>query len=167
MPISPEKEKPFVRHGWRLLAWSQITSQLEELRRDVRRIAETDPEGYRQHPRVKLFAAVRRLLLEIIPTDPNAPEFRLGNTLGAEHRHWRRAKFNGRFRLFFRFQSSTQTIIYVWMNDENTLRKSGGRTDPYSVFYQMLERGRPPSDWDGLLRESATLKDESPSSEAP
>lgn len=158
MPISPEEE-PFVRHGWRLLAWSQIASQLEELRRDVRRIAAADPGGYRQHPRVKLFAAVSRLLLDVIPADPNAPEFRLGNTLGAEHRHWRRAKFSGRFRLFFRFQSTTRTLIYVWMNDENTLRKAGGRSDPYSVFHQMLERGRPPSGWDDLLGESATLRD--------
>jgi toxin YhaV len=157
MPIFPEGEHAHVRNGWSLYTWSGIAGQLDALRREVRRIAESNPAAYREHPRAKLFAAVRRLLLDIIPTDPNAPEFRLGNTLGPEHRHWRRAKFSGRYRLFFRFDSASRTIIYGWMNDESTLRKAGGRTDPYAVFHQMLERGRPPSDWDDLLRESSRL----------
>jgi toxin YhaV len=123
----------------------------------VDRLATADPNGYERHPQTKLLLAVYRLIRNVIPRDPAALEFRLGNTLGPEYRHWRRAKFSGRFRLFFRFQSTTRTIIYVWMNDENTLRKSGGRTDPYSVFHQMLERGRPPSDWNELLRESDRL----------
>jgi toxin YhaV len=159
MPISPDEEKRTVRNGWRLLAWPAIARQLEELGREVRRLAEADPNGYKQHPQVKLLAVIRRLLLEIIPADPNGHALQLGNTLGPEHRHWRRAKFSGRFRLFFRFHSATRTIIYVWMNDENTLRKSGGRTDPYAVFYQMLERGKPPSEWEDLLGQSDDLND--------
>ena len=51
----------------------------------------------------------------------------LGNTLGPEHRHWRRAKFLGRFRLFFRYSSKDRVIIYAWVNDQNTLLKAGGR----------------------------------------
>lgn len=156
MPISRDGEP--VRNGWRLLAWPGMAAQLDALRTDVRRLAETDPDGYRQHPRAKLLAVVRRLLLEVIPQDPHASEFQLGNTLGSGQRHWRRAKFSGRFRLFFRFHSATRTIIYVWMNDESTLRKAGGRTDPYHVFHQMLERGKPPADWNELLRESSSLE---------
>ena len=104
---------------------------------------------------MKLFAAVRTLVSEIIPADPNAPELQLGNTLGPQqHRHWRRARFSGRFRLFYRFHTGSRTIVYAWMNDEGTLRKAGSRTDPYAVFRRMLEGGRPPSDWQDLLGEA-------------
>jgi toxin YhaV len=37
---------------------------------------------------------------------------RLGNTLGAEYRHWFRAKFFGRFRLF-QYDSEARIIVYV------------------------------------------------------
>jgi hypothetical protein len=44
---------------------------------------------------------------------------------GADYRHWFRVKFSGRFRLFFRYSSQHKVIVYAWVNDENTLRKSG------------------------------------------
>lgn len=153
MPTSPEP----VRHGWHLRGWPGFSVQLAELSAEVRRLAAADPAGYRQHPQAKLLAMVRRLVRDIVPTDPNAAEFQLGNTLGAQHRHWRRARFSGRFRLFFRFHSPSATIVYAWMNDASTLRKAGGRSDPYAVFHQMLERGRPPTGWNELLSESGPL----------
>lgn len=107
---------------------------------------------------MKLFTVVRKLVKEIVPTDPNAPEFQLGNTPGSQNRHWRRAKFSGRFRLFYRFHTGSRTIVYAWMNDEGTLCKEGSRTDPYVVFRRMLEGGRPPSDWQDLLEESNPLR---------
>ena len=76
-----------------------------------------------------------------IPRDPGAAEYNLGNTLGPAHRHWRRAKFLGRFRLFFRYNSKAAVIIYAWVNDENTLRKAGGGNDPYHLFGGMLRKG--------------------------
>src|SRR5207245_681355 len=85
----------------------------------------------------------------------NAVEFQLVNTLGPLHRHWRRAKFLGRFRLFFRFSSAHKAIIYAWVNDENTLRKAGARNDPYAIFNKRLKDGTPPDDWDDLVRGSA------------
>ena len=127
-----------------------LIAEVEELRR-------REPDGYDHHPKAKLLAAVLRLVTERIPRDPRAEEFRLGNTLGPEHRHWFRAKFFQRFRLFFRFHSSQRAIVYVWMNDESTLRKRGSKRDPYSIFHRMLEAGRPPSNFDELLRESKEL----------
>jgi toxin YhaV len=153
MPTSPEP----VRHGWHLRGWPGFNAQMAKLANEVRRLAAADPTGYRQHPQAKLLAVVRRLIADVISTDPNAAEFQLGNTLGPQHRHWRRAKFSGRFRLFFRFHSPSATIVYASMNDAGTLRKAGGRTDPYAVFHQMLERGRPPTGWDELLDESTGL----------
>jgi toxin YhaV len=72
--------------------------------------------------------------------------------MGSSNKHWRRAKFMRRFRLFFRYHTNSKSIIYVWLNDENTLRKAGASSDVYSVFAGMLSRGKPPTDWDDLVR---------------
>jgi len=99
-------------------------------------------------------------VLEIIPGDPSRPEYRQGNTLGGEYRHWLRAKFFGRFRLFFRYDSRSRLIVYAWVNDERTLRKRGGRSDPYEVFRRMLASGNPPNDWAALVKSARSLPDE-------
>ena len=78
--------------------------------------------------------------------------------MGPEFRHWRRAKIGRRFRLFFRYDSRSKVIVYAWVNDENTLRSSGSKSDPYAVFLKMLERGNPPDTWDLLLRQSKKIK---------
>jgi toxin YhaV len=91
-------------------------------------------------------------VLDEIPRDSAAAGFRLGKTLGAEHRHWRRARFLGRFRLFFRYSSAHKTIIYAWLNDERSLRQAGGQSDPYATIKRRLARGAPPDDWDDLMR---------------
>jgi toxin YhaV len=48
-------------------------------------------------------------------------------------------------------------VIYAWLNDEDTLRKEGSRTDVYEVFKRMLERGEVPSTVDELIQASAVL----------
>ena len=40
------------------------------------------------------------------------------------------------------------------MNDENTLRTYGKKTDAYTVFSKMLKRGHPPADWESLTQET-------------
>jgi len=104
---------------------------------------------------LKVLAA---LMFKEIPADPNAKRYRLGHSLGRQFTSWRRAKFLGRFRLFFRFHSKRRAIVYVWLNDEQTLRKAGARTDPYAVFARMLAAGEPPGDFDDLLRAAAALR---------
>lgn len=111
----------------------------------------------KSHPKVKLFGRVHDIIHYEIPANPTGPQFRLGNTLGPEYRHWHRAKFLGRFRLFFRYRLDYRIIVYAWMNDEQGLRKAGDRHDPYAVFTRRLSTGRPPDDWEQLLRESRAL----------
>jgi toxin YhaV len=94
------------------------------------------------------------LIFDTVPSDPNREEYRQGNTMGTEFRHWRRAKIGRRFRLFVRFDSKTRIILFAWVNDENTLRSSGSKSDPYVVFQRMLERGHPPDDWAALVTAS-------------
>jgi toxin YhaV len=144
-------------NGWRLYLHPLIEEQHKSLTEDVKALSKADPKGYKDHPKTKLLATINRYLTEIIPKDPNAPEFRQGNTLGPNNRHWFRAKFHTRYRLFYRFSSKDKVIIYVWVNDESTLRKAGSKTDPYAVFKGMLEAGDPPSDVKALLSRAREL----------
>ena len=139
------------RCGWRLAAAPAFLEQVDELLRTVEALEKRDPRGASAHPKTKLLKRVLQLVHEEIPRGPNAREYQIGNTLGPGHRHWRRAKFLGRFRLFFRFHSRSRVIIYAWVNDENTLRKAGSRGDPYAVFAGRLRAGNPPNSWDDLI----------------
>ena len=84
---------------------------------------------------------------DVVPSDPARDEYRQGNTMGSAYRHWRRAKLGRRYRLFFRYDSKAKVIVYAWVNDEQTLRSAGSKSDPYAVFEKMLGRGNPPDDW--------------------
>lgn len=139
------------RHGWNLLFHDCLIEQLQKLETAVARAKTQDAEGFESNVNVKLFTALSNLIFETVPNDPNRDEYRLGNTMGAAFRHWRRAKIGRRFRLFFRFDSKSRIIIFAWVNDENILRSSGAKTDPYVVFQKMLKSGHPPDDWDALL----------------
>ena len=139
------------RHGWHLLWHQCLNEQMQRLQTAAERVKVQDPAGYESNANVRLFNALSRLMLETVPSDPHRAEYRLGNTMGAAFRHWRRAKIGRRFRLFFRFDSATKIIIFAWVNDDHTLRSSGSKNDPYVVFQKMLERGHPPNDWAALL----------------
>jgi toxin YhaV len=144
--------------GWRLFVHPLFQAQLEKLARQVEKLASRDPEGYASHPAAKTLAAIVYYIEEAIPRDPNSPEFRQGNTLGPGNRHWFRAKFHGRYRLFYRFSTEQKAIVYAWVNDERSLRKAGSRTDPYTVFQAMLDSGDPPNSFADLLRRSKEME---------
>lgn len=142
-----------VVNGWTILAHPLLLDQLETLTAAVERARARDPDSYRKTANAKLLASLRKLMFETIPADPARPAYRQGQTLGAERKHWFRAKFGGqRFRLFFRFSSEARIIIFAWVNDEKTLRTYGSKTDAYAVFRRMLESGDPPDDWTALLK---------------
>ena len=142
------------RHGWILLFHDCIVEQLQKLHSANERAQRSDPKGYESNANVKLLRSLTQLILEVVPSDPGRDEYRQGNTLGPEHRHWRRAKIGRRFRLFFRYDSRSKTIVFAWVNDEQTLRSSGSKSDPYAVFEKMLKKGNPPDDWKSLVAAS-------------
>jgi toxin YhaV len=146
-----------VVNGWKLYVHPLFHSQLLRLVEQVEALARKNPTAYKEEPATKLLATINRHIREIIPRDPGAPEFRQGNTLGKDNRHWFRAKFHERYRLFYRFATKEKIIIYAWVNDEKTLRKAGSKTDPYSVFRGMLEAGDPPSSIEDLLERAKEL----------
>ncbi|GAB6111200.1 type II toxin-antitoxin system YhaV family toxin [Desulfomicrobium salsuginis] len=141
-------------HGWKLFFHECMLEQLERLKAAAERARRSDPECHASNSNVKLFTAVSRLVFDTIPSDPSRPEYRLGTTMGPAFRHWRRAKIGRRFRVFFRYDSASRVIVFVWINDEQTLRCAGGRSDPYVVFSKMLLRGNPPDEWNALLASS-------------
>lgn len=144
------------KEGWTILAHPLLLDQLERLTAAVEKARRADPVGYGAMANAKLLTVLRRLIFETIPADPTRSDYRQGDTLGREHKHWFRAKFgNGRFRLFFRYDSRSRVIIYAWVNDEQTLRTRGAKTDAYRVFKGMLDKGNPPDDWE-TLRSAAT-----------
>ena len=144
-----------IANGWSLYYYRTFKATLDELEVVVARLATDDPAGYKTHPKAKLLASVYRAITQLVPANPDAPQFRLGKTLGSDNTNWRRVKkgMPDRYRLFFRFASSpVKVIVYVWFNDENTLRKAGSKSDVYESFKRMLARGVVPGDIDDLLR---------------
>jgi toxin YhaV len=134
-----------------LLQWEGFTDRWRALTSQVTALQAADSTGYHEHQAARFLASLHKLVTETIPADPANPAYRLGTTMGDDAKFWRRAKLHGRYRLFFRYHSEQKVILYAWLNDENTLRKAGARSDPYAVFRQMIESGKPPSNWDELL----------------
>lgn len=140
-------------NGWTIYAHPLFLDQVEKLVLAVERDKQAKPDDYQSKPNAKLLAAVWKIAFSQIPQDPALARYRQGVTLGDDYKHWFREKFgNGRFRLFFRFDSASKVIIYAWVNDENSKRTYGSKTDAYAVFRDMLGKGNPPNDWAALLK---------------
>jgi toxin YhaV len=147
-------------NGWLVLLRPEFAQRYDELRREARRLQDAlSEQAYRTHPTVKLAAAVHRLVTQVVPQDPNRPEFQLKGDLA----QYRRAKQHGlppRYRLFWVFSSSERVIIFLYLNDETTLRKEGDQNDPYEIFARMVRRGEIGSDFESnyaALRDAVEL----------
>lgn len=145
-----EAAAPLVVNGWSIYAHPIFLDQLDGLIEEVDDRKARDPAGYRKKNCTKRLAAILKLIRESIPADPSAQQFRQGDTLGADRKHWRRAKFFQQYRLFFRFDSASKIIVLAWVNDEETLRAYGSKTDAYAIFKGMLDDDNPPDDFDAL-----------------
>ncbi|MFC1895271.1 type II toxin-antitoxin system YhaV family toxin [Thermodesulfobacteriota bacterium] len=140
-------------NGWEILLFATFHEQYERLVSRVASLRAKDPSGYRSHPQAKLLAKVQRVIREDVPQDPQDKKFFVGRALGSEYANWRRVKniLPPRFRMFFRFSSSSREIIFVWMNDEHTLRKEGGKSDVYAEFRKLIKSGKIPNDYAALI----------------
>ena len=150
---------PVIINGWSIHGHPLFLGQLNALIKEVEHLKaksgkQGNPEGYHKKSATRRLAAIRKLMLEVIPSDPGHAKFRQGLTLGLEYRHWRRAKFFQQYRLFFRFRQKCRVIVLAWFNDETSKRTYGAKSDVYRVFQDMLSRGYPPNDWDTLIAEA-------------
>jgi toxin YhaV len=145
---------PLKVNGWSIFPHPAFIEQLAALLREVERLRAKHPKEYVHKNSTKRLAAIWKLLTQVIPADPTADQFRLGNTLGAQYRHWFRAKFFQQYRLFFRYHEASKVIVIGWVNDSDTLRAYGSKDDAYAVFSRKLSSGHPPDSWDRLLAEA-------------
>lgn len=155
-----------VINGWTILMGPHFALRWTNLVRAVIGDATAGgsaPSVSPSRPEVTMLRAVIRVIRDQIARDPNDPAFRLKADLGA----WRRVRFLGRFRLFYRFDSRHRTVVLTWLNDEHTLRKDGASTDPYAVFSAMLRRGDVPDTWTELTGQSTPLPPPLPQMERP
>jgi toxin YhaV len=150
----PREAAPLVVNGWSIYAHPLFLDQLEGLIDEIEDRQARDPRAWRKKNCTKRLAAIFKLATEAIPTDPGAPAFRHGGTLGDDRKHWFRAKFFQQYRLFYRFSREAGIIVLAWVNDEKTVRAYGSKTDAYATFKDMLDSGTPPDDFDGLMREA-------------
>lgn len=146
---------------WQQYYFILLYQRLAVLRHRVLHLQQKDLKNYKHHPTAKLFASVIRAM-DDAAQDPTLPKFELGKTLGPEHTAWRRIKqlLPPRYRLFFRFSSQERQIIFVWLNDEHTLRKAGADSDVYNVFKRMLEKRQVPSLLADLLDKSTSDREQ-------
>ena len=148
---------PLIINSWRIYAHPLFVSQLEGLTKKVANLRQKYPQNYHQKNGTKRLAAINKLAFEIIPQDPTRKEYRQGNTLGNEYKHWFRAKFFQQYRLFFRYHQQQKIIVYAWVNDEKSKRAYESKTGPYRVCAKMLDKDCPPNDWQMLLKQSKNL----------
>ena len=152
--MSPREPSPLVIHGWTVFAHPLFLAQIEALARQVEALKQKDPLGYVKKNASMRLAAITKLAFDGVPQDPARPEYRQGGTLGDDRKHWFRAKFFQKYRLFFRYHLSSKVIVFAWVNDEDTKRAYESSDDAYRVFRKMLESGHPPDDWSQLLAQA-------------
>ncbi len=152
------------RNGWKLYYTTEFKEVILALEAEAKAISESAPDNFDEHPTFKLYEAVMEIIETLVPSNPDAKEHRQGLVLGSNHTHWRRVKGHGlpgRLRLFFQFRSDSKEIVFAWLNDNQTLRKSGAKTDVYVVFEKMLKSGKPPSNWSELIKSALPIPENS------
>jgi toxin YhaV len=125
--------RPIVINDWRIYAHPLFLDQFETLLTRVEGLRQQDPRTYQLKKSTKLLAAIVKIAFAEIPQDPTQSKYRQGKTLGDDYKHWFRAKFFQQYRLFFRYHLQSKIIVYAWVNDDNSKRAYGSKTDAYSV----------------------------------
>lgn len=110
---------------------ARLKEQVKELR------GRLDDEEFGQHEIVKLAYRIRQADQEIIPQDPNRPEYHLTGSLKKYRRYKQGLQ---RYRLFFCFSNRPEIILYLYLNDEKHLRKAGDKSDPYEEFKRLVAK---------------------------
>ncbi len=141
-------------NGWNIFTHSLFLNQLEQILLQVEQLRQKYPKDYKKKNATKRLAATAKLAFEVIPRDPTRSDYRQGNTLGDDYKHWFRAKFFQQYRLFFRYHQESKILVCAWVNDDNSKRSYKSKTDGYLVFKKMIEDGNPPNNWDDLLKDA-------------
>lgn len=142
-------------NGWAIYAHPCFLDQIEALVEEVDALKQKLPQEFHKKNAAKRLAAIAKLVLEVIPLDPENETYRQGETLGDNRKHWFRAKFFQQYRLFFRYHKASKIIVLGWVNDDETKRAYGSASDAYKAFAKMLTKKHPPDDWEDLLAQAS------------
>jgi toxin YhaV len=134
--------KPLTVNGWTLFVHPLLRDQLEALLGQVAALRESGPTTYVNKNAAKQLAALVKLIFEVIPQNPERPEYRSNSTLGKGRRNWFGAKFFQQYRLYFRYHRESRIIVYVWLNDEDPERVDGSADDAYREIRYLFEDSR-------------------------
>lgn len=110
----------------------KLKDQVKELKNKL------NDEEFKQHEIVKLAYRIRRADQEIIPQDPDRPEYRLTGDLKKYRRYKQGLQ---RYRILFCFSTQPRIIVYLYINDEKHLREGGSKSDPYGEFKKLAVKG--------------------------
>lgn len=140
--------------GWTIYAHPCFLSQYEGQIEKVEALRIKFPDSYQKKADTKILAQMLKAI-QSITHNPRSSDYRPGDAIGEKYTDWSRVKFgNGRYRLFFRYSWESRVIVLAWVNDSDTLRTYGSKTDAYKTFGKMLKGGRPPHNWEHLLKEA-------------
>lgn len=143
--------------GWEIYFHPQLFDrQYRELLARVQTLkANLEPDDYKTHATVKLFAAITVGIESKIPSDPFAAHFALTGTL-KRYSRMKKMGLPGRYRLFFRVFDTTEmkAIVILWLGYP---RKEGDKNDCYEVFAKMVNRGEFPDRIEELIADSNLL----------
>ena len=133
----------------------RFREQYHEIVETVEALRKNNPKTYKKHSKTKFLKRLHNVIYNDVLADPLNRKFQLSNTL-KKHREWRRVKggLPNRYRLFFRFYSKQKRIVFVWMNEEGTLRNKGGKYDVYTVFEGLLEKCLIPDNYKDLFKDA-------------
>jgi toxin YhaV len=137
---------------WEAYFFRKFLQTYLRLKTDVERLKAVDPHNYAQRFKPKLLKQLQKVIKDVI-ADPLDPDYLLKGPL----RGWRRVKKRGlsnRYRLFFIVFMQEKEIVFVWLNDETTLRKQGSSSDVYRAFESIVNKGEIPKERDSLISAS-------------
>ncbi len=111
----------------------------QALKEQVKKLKKELPKtDFLKHEVVKFAARIKKAELEIIPTNPNKPEYKLKRELKKFRRYKQGLQ---RYRIMFCFSSNPPIILYLYPNDQKHLRKDGSKKDPYEEFLKLVNKG--------------------------
>lgn len=142
---------------WRIFIHEGFEKQVMKLAGTVAWMHVAEKSTTSNDRRKKILKAIKRAMFESVPASPGRVEHRLGHTIGRENTAWFRVKVLQQFRLFYRYDSTQKVIVYVWINDEESLRAYGSKTDAYALFAKMLANGYPPGSFEELVSQSREI----------
>ena len=103
-----------------------------------------------KHDLVKFAKRLREADKNTIPNNPTHPDYRLSGELKKFKRY---KKGLQRYRLFFCYSDTPPIIVYLYLNDDKTLRKEGSKTDAYEIFRKFVHQKKvSPDPSDPLLK---------------